>query len=262
MWNPRPPESNTKVTLELRELIENGVNIWDFEYPSFYQGDAKRAFEQKVVDHFLFRQIGQETPARWLHYFRTRVREIMPYYIQLYESEVLLKSVEDPFQAYDLTETYVEENESSGSSSSSSLDTIKDEGTHKSIGKNETLTSGGSDVVTDEERKFSNTPQGSISNLDNYLTEATVNHTDTGTEESGHSKTDTEDTVTIDDKRTVVGSDSGEHTSGYKTTYTLTRKGNIGVQPLGSEVRALRDAFLNIDLMIIDELKDLFLLVY
>ena len=48
---------NTKVTVELGDIVESGVDIWAFEYDSYYQGDAKTAFEQKVIDHFRFRQI-------------------------------------------------------------------------------------------------------------------------------------------------------------------------------------------------------------
>ena len=69
---------NSKVTLELNDLIESGCNPWAFEYPSYYQGEEKAAFEQKVLDHYRFRQIGQETPGRWLHYFRTRIKKSCP----------------------------------------------------------------------------------------------------------------------------------------------------------------------------------------
>ena len=79
-----PPMMNSKLTVELGEIVEKGVDIWGFDYPSFYEGEEKTAFEKKVIDHFYFRQIGQETVGRFLHYFRARVREIMPYYIKVY----------------------------------------------------------------------------------------------------------------------------------------------------------------------------------
>ena len=78
---------NTGVTVELGELVRNGVNIWDFDYPIprseiEYNGKVckvdfdKATFEQKVIDHYYFRQIGQETVGRFLHYFQAKVREI------------------------------------------------------------------------------------------------------------------------------------------------------------------------------------------
>ena len=65
-------------------------------------------------------------------------------------------------------------------------------------------------------------------------------------------------------KATVKGSDSSESstTNTGNTSHTLTRRGNIGVQPLGGEVQNIREAFINIDLMVINELKDLFIQVY
>lgn len=206
--------NNSKVTLELRELIENGVKLWDFDYPSYYKGEDKKVFEQKVIDHYFFRQIGQETVGRFLHYFRAKIREIMPYYIQLYESEKLLKEREDPLESYKLVETMQRSTANKG--------TTKTKGTS----------------TENREERFSNTPQGSIDNLDRYMTEARKNNDQASS--SGDSETN----------------DNGSE------NYTLTRHGNIGDQPLGREIKILRDAFLNIDMMIIEELNDLFLKVY
>ena len=41
------PYSNSKVTVELRDVVESGVKVWDFDYPSYYEGEAKTAFEKK-----------------------------------------------------------------------------------------------------------------------------------------------------------------------------------------------------------------------
>ena len=217
-WNVIPSNRTTKVTLELRELIESGVNIWDFEYPSYYTGDQKKAFEQKVIDHFYFRQIGQETPGRWLHYFRSRMREIMPYYIQRYESEALLKNAGDPLESYNLTETMKQKTTDKGNSESSSE------------GKNS----------TEGVSKFSDTPTGSIDNLDKYLTSGTQS------DASGSSS----------------GSATASHENENALEYELTRRGNIGVQPLGQEINVYRSALINVDMEIINELDDLFLMVY
>ena len=217
MWIT-PSTDTTRLTLELRELIENGVDLWDFEYPSFYKGDEKKAFEQKVIDHYYFRQIGQETVGRFLHVFRSKVREIMPHYIDLYHVDKLFKSIEDPFQAYDLTEEFTQESEGS------------------SQGNGSTTQAGTSNYT----HKFSNTPQGSISNLDKYMSEASQD------------ETDNDSTATSENEASSTG----------KVTHKLHRYGNIGVQPLGDEIEKLRKAYINIDMMIIDELADCFLKIY
>lgn len=225
---------NTKVTVELRELVENGVDIWAFDYPSYYKGDDKKAFEQKVIDHYYFRQIGQETTGRFLHYFRARMREIMPYYIQLYESVDLYKSIDDPLESYNLVEEYTRDTTNTGNVTSSGSSTVEGDSTE--------------DVTVGRERRFSNTPQGSIDNLDNYMTEATCED-----ETTGGSRNTTESSES---------STSSEHSDTGSETYRLTRRGNIGVQPLGQELKVLRESFLNIDMMIIKDLNDLFLKVY
>ena len=217
---------NTKVTVELRELIESGVNIWDFEYPSFYEGEEKKAFEQKVIDHFYFRQIGQETPARWLHYFRTRMREIMPYYIDIYKSVELFKAVEDPLESYNLTETYTETGTGSATSSDSS--------TSETSGSN----------TSENVRKHSDAPQGSITNVESHISDGTI------TDDTNTSETDTS------------VSSSGTSSTESERSYELNRRGNIGVQPLGQEIKILREAYINVDMMVIDDLNDLFLKVY
>lgn len=213
MWTT-PMYDTSKLTVELREIVDSGVDIWDFDYPSYYEGEKRREFEQLVIDHYATRQIGQETVGRWLHMFRTRIREIMPYYIQLYKSQALMDSIEDPFGNVDITETF--EQTTTGQSSS------------------ETSGSQNSDSLT----KFHDTPQGTVANLDDHLTSAT--------------------------KVNSQGSDSSESSSESSGTvkHTFTKKGNQGVNTYAHDMQELRKTFLNIDLQIINELKDLFLQVY
>lgn len=236
---------NTGVTVELRDIVTAGVKVWDFDYPVprkeiEYNGKRckvdfdKEAFEQKVLDHFWFRQIGQETVGRFLHYFRARIREIMPYYVQVYEFDAKFRNIDDPLESYNLVETFKQETQGTGHvSGSSSADS------HNVTTRN---------VFADKTTKFSDTPQGAIENLDSHLTNATV--------EEASDSDDTTQEGTSSGKSSQQTSDSGS------SQHTLTRKGNIGVQPLGGEVQNIRSAFINIDLQIIDELKDLFLQVY
>lgn len=208
---------NTGVTAELGEIVASGVKVWDFEYPVprstiEYNGKVckvdfdKERFEQKILDHYRFRQIGQETVGRFLHYFRSKIREIMPYYVQLYEFDAKFRNIEDPLESYNLVEEFKQNTKGNG----------------KSNGKSNSTSI------------FSDTPQGSVANIDMYMTNATKG--DGESEQSSES--------------------AGE------TSHTLTRKGNIGVQPLGGEVENIRGAFINIDMQIIEELADLFLKIY
>lgn len=216
---------NTGVTLELGAIVASGINVFDFPYPVprseiEYNGKTctvdfdKDRLEQKIIDHYRFRQIGQETVGRFKHYLKAKMQEIMPYYVQLYEFDAKFRNIDDPLESYNLVETFKQETNGSG----------------RVTGQNSTENAG--------TNIFSDTPQGNIANLDMYMSNAT--------------------------KATGSGSGSSEQdseTSG-ETSHTLTRKGNIGVQPLGGEVENIRGAFINIDVQIIEELADLFLKVY
>jgi hypothetical protein len=233
MWQT-PLYSTTKLTLELREIIENGIDIFDFDYDGFYEGEAKKAFERKVVEHYYFRQIGSETVGRFKHELRAKMREIMPYYKQLYESVELMANVGDPFEAYNLTETFTKTTTGKASGTSEDVSESSENGKQNGKANNKT--------------RFSDTPQGSIDNLDNYLTNATIVNGDS--EESS--------------ERSANGKTTNTNSTDASGTedYTLTRRGNIGVQPLGQEMEYYRKALINVDMMVINELNELFLLVY
>lgn len=58
------------------------------DYPIFDEA-YRPTLNDKIIRHFYFREIGQETMAQFTWYLRTRMFEIMPYYNQLYESTLI-----------------------------------------------------------------------------------------------------------------------------------------------------------------------------
>ena len=182
--------------------------------------------------------------------FRTRIREIMPYYIQLYESEKYMKEIEDPFATVDYTETFEQTStDNTTGTQSEEISNTSESSTTSSATDNRTTTE-------DKERKFSNTPQGSITNLDSYMTEASVE--DNGatdnlvSEASGSNDSNSSGTSSLETSEQKNGT----------VKHTLTKKGAMGVTTFGHDMIEYRQSFLNIDLMIINELNDLFLGVY
>ena len=82
-----------RYSIELREFVEDPLFVlFDFDYP-FYSDDLtmKEEFENRFIEHYYFHEIGFETVARFKHYLRSRLRDVMPYYSQLYESELKAK---------------------------------------------------------------------------------------------------------------------------------------------------------------------------
>ena len=91
-----------KTTITLGEIIENNVNIFDFEYP-FYNEERRKQFEQHFIEHFYFDEIGQETVARFKQRLKIKLNLIMPYWNKIFVADELEQRILDN---YDVTETY------------------------------------------------------------------------------------------------------------------------------------------------------------
>ena len=100
----------SKYTIELRFIVEQGLqsrmaeNIeanWPLiysdiglsDYPIFDEG-YRDTLNGKIIRHYYTREIGAETVGRWKMFVRDAMFLIMPYYNQLYESEVLARGME------------------------------------------------------------------------------------------------------------------------------------------------------------------------
>lgn len=94
-----------KHTMTLGEIIENDINIFDFDYP-FYNEERRKQFEQHFIEHFYFDEIGQETVARFKHRLKIKLNLIMPYWNKIFLADELEQRILDN---YDVTETYEKE---------------------------------------------------------------------------------------------------------------------------------------------------------
>ena len=95
----------SKYTLDLRRIHQTH-KIFDFDY-DFYTNDEtiKYNFEDKFINEFYFNEIGFETVGRFKQRLRTKLNKIMPYYTQLYQTELRSKDI-DFMLNKDLEEVY------------------------------------------------------------------------------------------------------------------------------------------------------------
>lgn len=123
--------------------------IFDFNYPIFDEA-YRGVLETKILKHYYMREIGLETVGLWKHYLDMKMNEIMPYYNQLYKSELLNFN---PLYDVDIITEH----------------TGTKDGTATT--KGDTLNNGKTSSY------YSDTPQGGVNNLENlkYLTSATIN---------------------------------------------------------------------------------------
>lgn len=235
----------SKYTTQVRFICETSANLtestgftdiedvlnksWSKIFSDFPIFDEKYRAElcKKILRHYYTREICCETVARWKLFLSDKMKNIMPYYNQLYQSELL--NIQ-PLVSVDRSVTH----EGTGSESK----------TTKRNGSNSSQTN--ANGSTDTWSYYSDTPQGGINGLESndYLTNATHN----------------------------VGTDSTSSTLSGTTTDSETGTGNrsdsyvdkiLGYEGNQSDMLLkFRETFLNIDMMIIDELKDLFFTIY
>lgn len=75
-------------TIELGTLVSSGYNVFDDSWDTYIK-DHKPVLCDKILRRYWFYEIGQETPDRFKHYLNEQLARIMPYYNQLYRSELL-----------------------------------------------------------------------------------------------------------------------------------------------------------------------------
>lgn len=72
----------------LGELAANGVPIFN-DWWDTYIHDYRPVLEQKIIRAYYFEEIGVETPQRFVFELNAHLERIMPYYNQLYKSELI-----------------------------------------------------------------------------------------------------------------------------------------------------------------------------
>ena len=77
-----------KYTIELGDLVGRGYHLDLQRYPIFSE-QHRTELNRKIIEHFWYREIGQETPDRFNVMLGRTMNEIMPYYNQLYMSELI-----------------------------------------------------------------------------------------------------------------------------------------------------------------------------
>lgn len=248
----------SKYTTEVRFICENSAGlresegadnidsildkcwnkVFNFDFPIFDE-NYRQVLCRKILKHYYTREIAHETVGRWKLALNAKLNEIMPYYNQLYKSELLEFN---PFYDVNLTRS----REGSGTSNKISNNTETNSGTSKNV------SSGSGTSNTDTLNRFSDTPQNSmdtqgIADSVPLTTVTKVNEDNTTTNEST-------DTLTRNDNKTGSGTENINNTDKYIETV----KGKQGTENYSSLLKKFRETFLNIDMMIIEDCNDCF----
>lgn len=234
-------------TMELNELLNDeriGVFTFDYAFYSMNPSD-KQTFERTFTDTYYFYEIGFETPERFKKHLQARLDLIMPYYQQLAMTEWdKVKTAEQMMTSKNLTETSTHEQIVSGNQSSN----ISSSG--ESSGNNQSTSTQQSTIDNKQSQLADGVSQASLT--DGYLTGVDKSEsTGTGTDNVTSTQTQTNE---------QTGTSTTEQT--IKDTTTFTSKGDVGIQTPAYAITEWRKVIININQMIIEDCKDLFMKIY
>lgn len=231
-------------TVTLGQLIDSGFDPGLADYPIFDE-EYRHPLNYKIIEHYWFREIGLETPGLFKRFLNRKMNEIMPMYNLLYKAQLDI----DVFNNLDVYETM--DRDTTGDSKNCE----KTDSTTDTSSDSESETTTHTTTKATSRTLDSQTPQMQLSGREDYATglnDATSESEGWTTSNStSHSTSDTD----------VKAHSVGESKFANTEDYVLHRAGLAGILKADAFAR-FRDAVLNIDMMVIEELHELFMGIY
>lgn len=216
----------SKYTTEVRFICESSANLtestgfndvedvlnksWNKIFSDFpiFDEDYRAELCKKILRHYYTREICCETVGRWKLFLADRMRNIMPYYNQLYQSTLL--TIEPLINTKNETTHNETANENSTQQNTAKDNTAENEINKQTVTDTKTSTSkdsgtnnGTTNSTNDNWVLSSDTPQGGLEGIKSmkYLTNATDNN---GTSTISVSGTDTSSNESSENGKNVV----------------------------------------------------------
>lgn len=202
----------------------------------------REEINQRLLNHYKYREIGFETVGRFLDEMQITMGEIMPRYNELFKTVVTMADLPSPFDNVDVVETFEEERTENSSSETATT-------------ANDTTTTN-NQVNSDNKHVQSQTPQGNINipakNIDSV---PYADQVDWGKDNSSSNGSSTSSGET---------SAAGTNDSFGTTKHTFTKKGNQGVNTYAHDMLEFRTQIIDVVDQIVNDprINELFMLVF
>lgn len=214
-----------KYTITIKTLIDNNFDFQMTQYPIFDE-EYRNTLNTKILNHYYENEIGFETAPLFRFYLNQKLNEIMPYYNNLYKAQKQIIDENLLLNNVNLKETFEHTNKTTTTSESSS--------NSQSNGSN------------DSKNLFLDTPQGNT-----Y--KGTMEDTDYATNvtfDKSASQNNVNDTSNV--------SGTANNTESYIKTITGNNGGKFNIDLLND----IKDKIMNIDMMVINDLNELFMQIF
>lgn len=234
-----------KYTITIKTLIDNNFDFQMTQYPIFDE-NYRKTLNHNILYHYFENEIGFETAPLFRLYLNQKLNEIMPYYNELYKAQKKLIDENLLLNNVNLTEQL--------------------QGTNNKIDKNNTTnntksnTSSQSNSInngtSNNKNLFQDTPQGNISqtDIDNQTWATNLTLDKNSTQNSINDNSNSNGTIDNTINSTLNSNTTNE--------YIKTIIGNNGNKFNIDLLNDIKDKLMNIDLMIINELNELFMQIF
>ena len=224
-----------KYTITIKTLIDNDFDFDMTHYPIFDE-NYRNTLNNNILNHYYENEIGFETASLFKFYLNQTLNEIMPYYNELYKAQKKMIDENLLLNNVNLTEELSGRNTRNDTNNTTSNTSSYSTSTNSGTSNNKNL--------------YQETPQGNISNQDIdaqnvYATNITLNRNTTSN--------------TITDQSSGLGTSNNTINSSGTNSYIKSIIGNNGGKFNIDILNDIKNNLMNIDLMIINELNDLFI---
>ncbi len=248
----------SKYTTTIKNMLDNDYDLGLKEYPIFDE-NYRNTLNKKILYHYYEDEIAFETAGLFKFYLNNKLNEIMPYYNNLYNAEKEL--LKDTFSNFDFEETYNSiingTNNTTNNGTSNTTDTINE--TSENTTNNTTTDKGTTSV--DEDVAHHNTPQGIVNEQkikdSKYLSSLDRRENATTNDNTNTLKGSSNTTNTGNNTSINTYNNDTQNTSENNQKYTRKIKGLQGKSKLEIYTE-FKNNFANIDMMIINDLEELF----
>lgn len=218
-----------KYTITIKTLMDNNFDFQMNNYPIFDE-NYRETLNNNILYHYYENEIGFETAPLFRFYLNQKLNEIMPYYNELYKVQKKLIDDNLLLNNVNLTESLQGSNTNNTTTTGNSTSQSTNNGT------------------SNNKNLFQDTPQGQISNTDiNNQIWATNLTLDSNTSNN-----------TINDTSSNSGTANVQGTNNYIKTIIGNNGGKFNIDILND----IKNNLMNIDLMIINDLNELFMQIF
>ena len=231
------------------EVLEKSWNKIFTTNCTFFDESYRSVLCKKILKHYYLREICSETVGIWKLWMNTKLEEIMPYYNQLYESA---KIEFNPMHDVNLTREHKRTENETASGNKNVTNNIENNVTSNGTSNRTTASN------EDKKDLYSDTPQGGLTGIENETYLTNVRKITDSVNESDVSNVNTTEKNASDSTSKEATTNNVDTTENYLESLV----GKQGTESFSSLLKKFRETFLNIDMMVIDEFKDLFFVLW